>query len=128
MLANKVKGKRPRDQHNKTSSGISLPKKRTVKTAQKRETTKQPCISGWVTDDDASCAQKTDATLNTLTKSSVAATPPLSIQSNQMLSPILSQPRKCRAIPIFGKKYHPHLRGPKSGCKCNIAEGRYCGM
>ena len=93
MLANKVKGKRPRDQHNKTSSGISPPKKRTVKTARKRKTTKQPCISEWVTDDDASCARKTDATLNTLTKSTVATTPPLSAQSNQMLSPNLSQPR-----------------------------------
>ena len=93
MLANKVKGKRPRDQHNKTSSGISPPTKRPVKTARKRKTTKQPCISGWVTEDDTSCTQKTDATLNTLIKSTVAATSPLSTQSNQMLSPILSQPR-----------------------------------
>ena len=92
MLANKVKGKRPRDQHNRTSSGISPPKIRTVKTARKRKITKQPCISGWLRDDDASCAQKTAGTLNTLTKSTVAATPPLSTQSNKMLSHILSQP------------------------------------
>ena len=92
MLANKVKGKRPRDQQNKTSSGIYPPTKRKVKTTRKRKTTKQPCISGWVTDDDTSCTQKTDATLNTLIKSTAAATPPLSTQSNQILSPILSQP------------------------------------
>ena len=62
-----------------------------MKTVRKQKTTKQPCISGWVTDNDASCTQKTDATLNTLTKSTVAATPALSTQSNQMLSPLLSQ-------------------------------------
>ena len=82
MLGNKGKGKRPRDQQNKTSSSISPPKKRTVKTARKRKTTKQPCISGWVTDDDASCAQKPDATSNTLTKYTIT-TPPLPSQSNQ---------------------------------------------
>ena len=75
MLANKVKGKRPRVQHNKTSSGISPPTKRTVKTTQKQKTTKQPYISGWVTDDDTPCTQKTDTALNTLMKSTITATP-----------------------------------------------------
>ena len=82
------------------------------------------CIYRWVTGDDASCAQKTYVMLNTLTKYTITTLLSLPVKPNVESHSVQEQ---CRAMPTFEKNSNPHLRGSKSGCICNIAEGRYCG-
>ena len=85
-MAEKGKGKRPREQTSKGNSGVSPPEKRRSRVSRKKKNVIQTSISEWIMDDDNVNSR--------VSVNNIDISPPLSLvplsQPADMLSPRLS--------------------------------------